>query len=211
MAWNRIQAARLLSGKEMELFEASLDDQAPRMSDKELGGQIRRVRAQRDKFQDLLRRQRVSTRDRTGTKAGASGTANARTGQKVQVFTEALARLEKQQARRERSSSGGDARPAGRRGSVPADRATAGTTVRSAVRAALRAKSDGASSGRPRASGGSKAPSRQPARPRGGPSAASQSEPQVPNAKRAQDMGQDRALAHVASRGRRQQVRRDKR
>jgi hypothetical protein len=218
MALNRIQAARLLSEKEMALFEGSLSDQAPRMSDKELQGQIRRVRTQRDKYQDLLRRQRVSTRGRTGTKSGTSGVANARTDQKVQVFSEALERLEKQQARRERDAEREAARPApGQRSSRP-KAGQPGTTVRSAVKSALQAKSAGqraglagaGASGKPHAQRSSKAPAQGPSG-RSAPSAAAESPPVVPHAKRAQEMGQQRTLAHVSSSGRRQQGRRDAR
>lgn len=212
MAWNRIQAARLLSDKEMALFQGSLSDSAPQMSDKELQAHIRRVRTQRDKYQDLLRRQRVSTRERTGAKSGTSGAANARTDQKVQVFSEALERLEKQQSRRERSADREAARPQARQhatgqrsaGSKPAGR----STVRSAVKAALQAKSG--ASGKPQARRSDKAPAKRVS----GVSAAAadtQSGPAVPHAKRMQAMGQQRPLAHVASRGRRQQARRDSR
>jgi hypothetical protein len=85
MAWNRVQAARLLTDKEMALFEGSLSDRAPQRADKELQATIRRVRTQRDKYQDLLRRQRVSSRELSGTKSGRSGVAKARTDQKVLV------------------------------------------------------------------------------------------------------------------------------
>ena len=195
MAWNRIQAARLLS-------------------DKELQAHIRRVHTQRDKYQDLLRRQRVSTRERTGTKSGKSGAANARTDQKVQVFSEALERLEKQQSRRERSAEREAARPAAARGGKSAG----GHTVRSAVKAALEGKSGAGRAGeagtgargKPQAQRSKKAPAQGLA----GGSAASpdtQSGPAVPHAKRMQETGQQRPLAHVASRGRRQQARRDSR
>lgn len=212
MAWNRIQAARLLSDKEMALFEGSLNDSAPQMSDKELQAHIRRIRTQRDKYQDLLRRQRVSTRDRTGAKSGRSGVANARTDQKVQVFSEALERLEKQQSRRERSADREAARPQARQHA--AAQRSAGSksggrgTVRSAVKAALEARQG--PSGKPQAQRSRKAP----ARGTSGDSAASadtQSGPGVPHASRMQAMGQQRPLAHLASRGRRQQARRDSR
>jgi cobalamin biosynthesis Mg chelatase CobN len=201
MAWNRIQAARLLSHQELTLFEASLADRAPRMSDRELQAQIRRVRAQRDKFQDLLRRQRVASRERTGSKSGRSGVANARTDQKVQVFSEALERLEKQQDRRERIARRSEGKPSGSAGR---------TTVRSAVKAALRRpeRATGGRAGKPRNARSSKAPAKGPA----GGSAASpdgQGGPALPHAKRMQAAGQQRPLAHVAARGRRQQAKRD--
>ena len=194
MAWNRIQAARLLTDKEMALFEGSLGDQAPRMSDKELQATTRRLRAQRDKYQDLLQRQRVATRGRTGTKSGPSGVANARTEQKVQVFGEALRRLETQQARRERTG--------GETGRKP--------TVRAAVRSALKSKTAGRPSTKAGAQRSAKAPAQGP-RSRTAMGSDTQSPPTLPHTARAQAMGQERPLAHVSSRGRRQQARRDSR
>lgn len=202
MAWNRIQAARLLTDKEMALFEGSLGDHAPQMSDKELHASIKRVRTQRDKYQDLLQRQRVASRDRSGSKSGPSGVANARTDQKVQVFSEALDRLEAQRERRERRVEREAAK--GAAGAPPRN------TVRSAVRSALQAKKRTASSDKPQARRSSKAPAQGPGAAAQA-SAATQSPPTVPHAKRADAMGQQRALAHVSSRGRRQQSRRDAR
>lgn len=197
MAWNRIQAARLLSGKEMELFESSLSDKAPRLDGRQLGGHIRRVRTQRDKFQDLVRRQKVSTRDRSGTKSGTSGKANARTGDKVQLFSEALVRLEKEQRRRTRDES--------------AEESGSRLTLRAAVKSAVRGKSGRPTSGPSSAGRSAKAPAKERATRSGRPPAPAQSPPEVPNAKRAKAMGQARTLAHVTSRGRRQQARRDSR
>jgi hypothetical protein len=207
MAWNRIQAARLLTDKEMNLFEGSLSDQAPVMSDSELKATIRRVRTQRDKYQDLLRRQRVASRDRSGSKSGSSGVANARTDQKVQVFSEALERLEKQHDKRERASSRTSSRPSG----AKEERKPA--TVRSAVREALKARKADSANDKPQARRSSKAPAQGP-KARGTASAThadGQGPATVPHTKRAQAMGQARTLAHVSSRGRRQQAGRDSR
>jgi hypothetical protein len=196
MALNRIQAARLLTDREMTLFEASLAENAAQANDKELQSQIRRVRTQRDKYQDLFQRQRVSTRQRTGSKAGASGVANARTQQKAQAFSEALARLEKQQQRRERASA-------------PADKPASSTARRSASGRPPSRRT--AAAERPSARR-SEAPAKGAARARrAGPSASGQAAPAVAQAKRMQAMGSQRPLAHVASRNRRQQARRDAR
>ncbi|MGZ7144819.1 hypothetical protein ACXWOO_10665, partial [Streptococcus pyogenes] len=62
---------------------------------------LRQLRTQRDKFTDLLRRQKLATRDRTRSKSGPQGDANQRTAQKVQVFDEALQRLQTLANRRE--------------------------------------------------------------------------------------------------------------
>lgn len=94
MAYNRIQAARLLTASELQVFEASLGDALSALKAPRLNALVKRARTLRDKAQDLLRRQRVATRTRTGTKAGTSGVANERTAQKVQALDEALKRLE---------------------------------------------------------------------------------------------------------------------
>jgi hypothetical protein len=186
MALNRIQAARLLSDKEMALFESSLSDQVRGLDDKELTKRVRQLRTQRDKFQDVYRRQRVATRSRTGTKSGPRGVSNERTSQKQEAFAQALQRLEKEQQRRE---------------AVQERQERAERT---------RAKRPAASS-RPRtAAKSTKAPARRPAgaAPAGKGSQAPRS---VSTRQRAQAMGQARTLAHVSSRGKRQQARRDSR
>jgi hypothetical protein len=53
-----------------------------------------RTRALRDKYRDLFRRQRLAARARTGSKLGGGPGDNARTRQKAQLFAETLARLE---------------------------------------------------------------------------------------------------------------------
>lgn len=98
MAYNRIQAGRLLTAAELLVFEASLGESLSSMTTTRLGVLIKRARNMRDKAQDLLRRQRVATRSRTGSKGGTTGLANERTAQKVQALGEALTRLEKRLA-----------------------------------------------------------------------------------------------------------------
>lgn len=99
MAYNRVQAARLLSTSEKEVFMASLAEQVASLAAPRLRVMVRRARNLRDKHRDLLRRQRLETRRRTGTKHGRSGSANQRTAKKAQVFAEVLQRFEKRLAR----------------------------------------------------------------------------------------------------------------
>ena len=110
MAYNRIQARRLLAATELPLFEASLSDTLGALPEARSRALIKRARIMRDKAQDLLRRQRVATRGRTGNKGGTTGAANERTAQKVQALSEALTRLEsrlsKLDAATERAVSG---------------------------------------------------------------------------------------------------------
>jgi len=94
MAYNRIQAGRLLAASELAVFEASLGETLTALTASKLRAMIKRTRSMRDKAQDLLQRQRVATRGRTGSKDGTTGAANERTAQKLRVLGEALARFE---------------------------------------------------------------------------------------------------------------------
>lgn len=94
MPYNRVSARKLLNAGEYELFEASTAAALKELAEPRLRQKIERARKLRDKYADLLRRQKISTRRRTGAKAGKSGVANARTGQKQQVFAEVLERFE---------------------------------------------------------------------------------------------------------------------
>lgn len=95
MAYNRTQVRNLLSAAEFELFEASLAGSLKALTGPRLRNKIGRARAMRDKYQDLLRRQKIATRGRTGSKLGNTGVANQRTEQKMAVLTEVLRRFEK--------------------------------------------------------------------------------------------------------------------
>lgn len=94
MAYNRIQAGRLLAAAELPVFEVSLGEPLAELTAAKLRVLIKRSRNMRDKAQDLLQRQRVTTRSRTGSKDGTSGVANERTAQKVRALGEALGRFE---------------------------------------------------------------------------------------------------------------------
>lgn len=139
MATNKTQAAKLLNAAEMAVFNASLASEIKELSATRLAGKQKRARSLRDKFRDLLQRQRLATRQRTGTKAGASGSANERTAKKAEIFDELLqrfsARLEQVQA--------ASAREAARAEKARAKRARTGapkTTVKAAVKAAVAKK-----------------------------------------------------------------------
>lgn len=94
MAYNRSHAIRLCNAAELSLFDASTRGELGSWSEKQLNGKLTRARRLRDKQQDLLRRQKLATRARTGSKLGRSGVANARTEQKLKLFSEMLARFE---------------------------------------------------------------------------------------------------------------------
>lgn len=95
MAFNRNVAAKLCTAAELELFLASTAQNIGEIAPARLRSKIQRSRRLRDKYQDLLRRQRISTRERTGAKGGRQETANFRTEQKAKLFAEVLSRFEK--------------------------------------------------------------------------------------------------------------------
>ncbi len=179
MAFNRIQAARLLSAAEMELFKASLSDRLPQLDARQLRSAVQRTRTLRDKSQDLLRRQRLASQQRSGHKDGARGVDNLRTAHKVQALSEALQRFEDRVARVEAAQE------------------------REARRAAVAQQRPPAQPDAPRAAAPRQARGgRQQAQGDGGRDAARQ-------ATKLRSGGLDRIQAHVASQGRRSQARRD--
>src|SRR3970040_2694173 len=94
MAVTRDQASRLLSESEMTLFSESRNPALRSFSARELIRRIERARKLRDKSRDLLQRQRLGSRKRTGSKRGATGGANERTARKGEVFEDILQRFE---------------------------------------------------------------------------------------------------------------------
>lgn len=94
MAWNRHHAARLLAGPERALFEASLPDRLGTLADRDLRERVRELRKRRER---------------------ADGAPRA------QMLDEALLRLEKEAARREKAAPSPVVSPhAGRTGSLGA-------------------------------------------------------------------------------------------
>lgn len=200
MAYNRIQARALLSAAEYELFAASLADAIAGLTAAQLRSKVQRTRRLRDKQRDLLQRQRIASRARSGSKSGSSGVANARTGQKAQIFDETLARFEKRQSALEKKAATKAAAASPRK-------ATAARKAAAPRKAAPAAKPAKAPISKP-AAGAASGPKRKISSkakrtlPKGAP--------ELPGKKR--QMGKDRfraALGHVSASGRRAQGRRD--
>lgn len=95
MSITKKQAEKLCTKAELELFVSSLPAELKPLTRAGVFRKVQSARRLRDKQQDLLRRQRLASRDKSGAKDGKSGAANVRTEQKVILFTEVLARLEK--------------------------------------------------------------------------------------------------------------------
>ena len=94
MPITRDQARRLLTQSEMGLFGDSRNPALRAHSEKALVSRVERARKLRDKSRDLLQRQKLRSRDRTGSKLGISGAANIRTGKKTEVLEDILQRFE---------------------------------------------------------------------------------------------------------------------
>jgi len=94
MPVTRDQATRLLTQAEMGLFGDSRNPALRALTASGLAKRVERVRKLRDKARDLLQRQRLSSRDLTGSKRGASGEANERTRRKGEVLADILQRFE---------------------------------------------------------------------------------------------------------------------
>lgn len=97
MAITRAKATALLNKTEMGLFDDSRSNAVRGHSEARLNQLVMRARTARDRARDLEKRQRLASRGATGSKSGRSGQANARTGEKIELLTDILARFEARQ------------------------------------------------------------------------------------------------------------------
>ncbi len=194
MATTLIQARKLLNAAELDLFAASRGDALKALTPVNLRGKIKRVRTLRDKFQDLLQRQKVATRARTATKVGVDEAANARTATKVQVFEEMLARCEERLAQLDAAAL----RTAAKTAAVESKLVLLKQKQLQAAELAGRTPQRSA-----------KAPARGPAG-KPGLGAGSESALAARKAMQHKAAGQQRIQGHVASAGRRNQAKRDR-
>lgn len=191
-----MQAGKLLNESEFALFAASRAGVLNTLTKAGLAGKIRRARSLRDKYRDLLKRQRLATRTRTGSKAGVSGVANQRTRQKAEIFAQVLQRLEKRLAQVEAA----EARAASRKASAQ---------TRSALSRKRRA--DAAKLAARRRTTSPKAPAKSPSRITQGPQPTAESARSARHAMQFKVAGQQAIHGHVSARGRRNQAKRDSR
>ncbi len=115
MPYNRVHVRSFLSSSELELFESSLDAGRKGLGEAELRRLLQQARTLRNKSRDLLQRQKLATRARTGSKLGVSGEANKRTAQKAVAFAEALTRFEKEADARSAADASAGRSPASRK------------------------------------------------------------------------------------------------
>jgi len=96
MQITRAKATALLNKGEMQLYDDSRHNPVRGFTPKQLQGRITRARAARDRARDLTRRQKLASRERTGSKRGASGAANQRSKDKFEILADIVKRFEAQ-------------------------------------------------------------------------------------------------------------------
>lgn len=96
MQITRAKATALLNKGEMQLYDDSRHNPIRGFTLKQLESRVTRARAARDRARDLVRRQKLASRERTGSKGGASGGANQRSKDKVGILADILKRFEAQ-------------------------------------------------------------------------------------------------------------------
>lgn len=93
----KARAAKLLTAAEMKLYEESRVHTLRSLSASQIDRRILRMRDLRDRARDLLQRQRVTLRERTGSKRGESGDAvQQRSKDKIALLSDILKRFEGQ-------------------------------------------------------------------------------------------------------------------
>lgn len=156
MPFNRNHVRAFLAKNEIGLFESSLGADLKALSAAEVQRRIDRTRKLRDKYRDLLRRQKLATRARTGSKRGISGEANERTAKKAKAFEETLARFEAQAkqlaAAAKKAASKSKKSPAKAKSAAtpkPAAKTSAKTSAKSAGKSAAKTAAKSAAKKRP--------------------------------------------------------------
>ena len=96
MQITRAKATALLNKGEMQLYDDSRHNPIRGFTVKQLESRVSRARAARDRARDLVRRQKLASRERTGSKGGTSGAANQRSNDKVGILADILKRFEAQ-------------------------------------------------------------------------------------------------------------------
>lgn len=96
MLITRAKATALLNQKEMELYTDSRVNTLRQLDARALTTRVGRARTARDRARDLVQRQKLASRERTGAKRGTSGMANERSKEKATLLSDILSRFEAQ-------------------------------------------------------------------------------------------------------------------
>ena len=127
MAYSITQARPLLNAAELELFDQSRAAPIKSLTLARLRTKVTRVRALRDKYRDLFRRQTVAVRKAPATKSRSPvGADNERTQRKADILQEVLDRFEARVAQLEAQEARGAA--SGASAKVAPKRPKAGTS-----------------------------------------------------------------------------------
>jgi hypothetical protein len=208
-------ARALCTASEFDLVAASGGEGLRALSEARLKQKVVRARALRDKYRDLLRRQRLAAR-RSGAKP-ARDDANARTAAKADLFEQTLARFVDRLAQVQAAGQKAAAKQAVAKKAV-AKRATAkkATAKKAAVKKAAVKKPAPTrpAAPKPQRSGKAPAPST-PLAPKVQPTTArgfvSDKAAQSARNVKLKSMNARNVQAHIGSRGRRSQAKRDSR
>lgn len=151
MTITRAKASRLLNQSEMGLYDASRINGLRQLDARALASRIGRARTARDRARDLVQRQKLASRSRTGSKRGNAGTDNQRSKDKAELLGDILKRFEtrlreverEHKAASPRAGTTAKAKPAKKAAVVKAARprqAEAGTAAGKPTRATKAAK-----------------------------------------------------------------------
>jgi hypothetical protein len=94
MPITRQQANALLSVAEMELYDESRANPLRKLDAAALEKRIERMRNARQRARDLVQRQKLASREATGSKRGTTGVANQRSKDKAALLDDILKRFE---------------------------------------------------------------------------------------------------------------------
>ena len=206
MAISMQRAAKLCTAAELNLVKASAPRAIRGLTQKQVSSKLDRARRLRDKHRDLVQRQSLRTRARTGSKHGDIGPKNERTSQKLEIFEEVLERFETRLLdfdEADKPATEAETK-AGRGGKRAAKRSGKRVAKKAAKKAAARVKKTGARAA-------AKTERKVSSGARGSAESAQQT-----NSKRKRMPADAKVLeqkihAHVSSRVRRTQARRDRR
>ncbi|MDH5830672.1 hypothetical protein QFW80_09120 [Luteimonas sp. M1R5S18] len=96
MPITRAKASRLLNQSEMGLYDDSRANGLRDLDARALTSRVKRARTARDRARDLVQKQKLASRARTGSKRGASGADNQRSKDKAELTADILKRFEQQ-------------------------------------------------------------------------------------------------------------------
>ena len=140
MQITRAKATALLNKGEMQLYDDSRQNALRGFTASQLETRVTRARSARDRSRDLLRRQKLSSRARTGSKRGTSGAANQRSKDKSEVMADILKRFETRlkEAKKIEKEAAKSARPVAKKATKKAVRKVAKKATKKVVKKAAK-------------------------------------------------------------------------